>query len=268
MSPREDPPASPAPEPPERLARAALLDHLPKEAILARYEAAGGKEISSGKFASPESSAALAANAFGFFLEAPHLLALPGMKGRATNVTLEAEMRFPWSGGRHPWLDVAVETPTQLIGIESKRYEPFRDGKAAYFSDAYFQAVWGEAMQGFERMRDALATGTTRYATLDAAQLVKHAFGLRTQAQARGKRPVLIYLYAEPAAFPDGRKVPLELLSRHRAEVENFSSAIVDPAHEVEFAATSYAALLANWTEHLDEAVRAHGAKMRERFDV
>ena len=46
-------------------ARAALLDHLPKDAILARYQAAGGQELISGKFANPESSAALAANAFG-----------------------------------------------------------------------------------------------------------------------------------------------------------------------------------------------------------
>ncbi len=34
-------------------ARAALLDHLPKDAILARYQAAGGQELVSGKFANP-----------------------------------------------------------------------------------------------------------------------------------------------------------------------------------------------------------------------
>lgn len=47
-------------------------------------------------------------------------------------------------------------------------------------------------MQGFEHMRDALAEGGGRYATLDAAQIVKHAFGLRTQALMRGKQAALI----------------------------------------------------------------------------
>lgn len=45
----------PATEPDDRTAAfdrasAALLDHLPKEAILARYQAAGGKEVLSGSF--------------------------------------------------------------------------------------------------------------------------------------------------------------------------------------------------------------------------
>ena len=95
-------------------ARAALLDHLPKDAILARYQAAGGQELISGKFAHPESSAALVANAFGPFGERPDLLSLPGdcLGGRAAqNVDLEAQRGFPatavstpgWtSGSRRP----------------------------------------------------------------------------------------------------------------------------------------------------------------------
>lgn len=45
-------------------------------------------------------------------------------------------MRFPWAGGRHPWLDAAVETERYLIGVESKRFEPFRDAKSVRLSDA------------------------------------------------------------------------------------------------------------------------------------
>ena len=107
----------------------------------------------------------------------------------ATAVTLEAEMRFPWSGGLHPWLDVAIETQSDLLGIKSKRYEPFRDRKKVSFSPAYFQPVWGKAMRGFEHMRDNLASGHMTFSTLDAAQLVKHAFGIRTQASGAGRRP-------------------------------------------------------------------------------
>src|SRR5450755_1086021 len=75
----EDPDASAKRDSAATLDRAlgALLDHLPKELILASYQAAGGQEVLSDKFASLESSAALVANAFGFFLNVPELLSLP-----------------------------------------------------------------------------------------------------------------------------------------------------------------------------------------------
>jgi hypothetical protein len=48
-----------------------LLAGLPVEVIRACYAAAPGNDIESRNFASPESSAALVANAFGFFLIVP-----------------------------------------------------------------------------------------------------------------------------------------------------------------------------------------------------
>lgn len=57
-----------------------ILDHLPKEMITFAYQRAKGNEIDSGKFLHPESSAALAGNAFGFFLSQPdELPPIPGM---------------------------------------------------------------------------------------------------------------------------------------------------------------------------------------------
>jgi hypothetical protein len=124
----------------------ALLPGIPLDRIVACYRAAGGNEIESGKFASPESSAALAANTFGFFLDrASDLPALPGCDALgwpATEVNLEALLRFPWSGGRHPCLDALVLTKNALIGIESKRYEPFRGKRLAGLSEAYWRQVW------------------------------------------------------------------------------------------------------------------------------
>lgn len=52
-------------------ARLALLEQLPVDEILACYRHAKGNEIASGKFTSPESSGALAANAFGYFISGP-----------------------------------------------------------------------------------------------------------------------------------------------------------------------------------------------------
>lgn len=127
--------------------------------VLTRLAAAGGDEIASGKLAHPESSAALVVNAFGWFIERTALLPpLPGTEPAGTVVRVEVEYcaRFPWIGGRHPWLDATVFTKTHLVGVESKRREPFRDAKSVSLSYAYDRPVWGDNMERFAAMRDAL----------------------------------------------------------------------------------------------------------------
>ena len=137
-----------------------FLPGVPGPDIEAIFEAAPGNEIGTGKFDNPESSAALAANAFGFFLNrASDLPALPGCEGEcwpARSLGLEVDIRFPWHGGHHPVLDCLVETPSALIGIESKRFEPYRSKPASRLSDAYWRPVWGENMTGYESIRDRL----------------------------------------------------------------------------------------------------------------
>ncbi len=73
---------------------------VPGSEIESILNAAPGGEIASGKFDSPKSSAALAANAFGFFLHrACELPMLPGCKaevwpnGRAVDVQAKAQHR-------------------------------------------------------------------------------------------------------------------------------------------------------------------------------
>jgi len=252
-------------------ARKSILGHLPADLILARYALAAGDEIRSGKLASEESSAALAANTFGLFLGSENRthLTLPGTSlraGMATAVMIEEEVRFPWSGGEHPWLDAVVITDDEFIGIESKRYETFRDQKKVSFSDAYSRPVWGPCMSGYEAIRDALKIGAKRYQHLDAAQLVKHAFGLRTQAHKAGKKARLVYLYAEPMAFPDGRPIAEKDIALHRAEVANFAAA-VSPSDEVAFSSLSYSELLGEWTRSSSETLRHHAAAI-SAFDI
>jgi hypothetical protein len=250
----------------------ALLPGLPAALIRACYAAAPGNELESGKFASLESSAALAANAFGPFLTRPaDLPPLPGgpaWSWPAKSVRLEATLRLPWRGGRHPCLDALIETGVALIGVESKRYEPFRAKADAPLSDAYWRPVWGDAMAGYKRVRDGLRDGDNPFARLDAAQLVKHALGLRTAVHRRGpladKRPVLLYLYAEPERWPDVRPVPRVEIEAHRAEVRDFAG-IVSGA-EVIFSACSYGELLSSWSAGPDAVTRAHAAAIKTRF--
>ncbi len=245
-----------------------LLPHLPIEAILAAYEKAGGDEIKSGKFESLESSAALAANAFGYFLnstgnkvraaEFPVQGQFAFLEAPIQSVWLEKQMRFPWSGGLHPWLDAVIANEQWLVGIESKRYEPFRSKKASVFSDAYSRPVWGAEMLPFERMRDALSEGNTKFQHLDAVQLVKHAFGIRTQATKNKKRAALVYVYGEPCAWPDGDKINETDIRRHREEISQFSDMV--SGAEVRFSALSYRELMNLFAASPHALLREHAS--------
>ena len=241
-----------------------FLPGVPGAAVLAALARSPGNEVASGKFDSPESSAALAVNAFGWFLERPRsMLPLPGVPmGLPEALEIEAELRFPWSGGRHPWLDVAITTANTLVGVESKRYEPFRPRKATTFSEAYDTRDWGKGMARYTAMRLALTEGRQSYRCLDAAQLVKHAYGLRTQSLKRGLGAVLVYLHAAPATWASGKPVSPEAIARHRAEIADFARAV--KGDDVTFVPLRWADLLADWARM--PALSAHAATIRDRF--
>lgn len=248
------------------MASAAGLDFLPGvpiQHVLSRLNRAGGNEIGSGKLASPNSSAALAVNTFGWFIERSELLpAFPAFHADWPPIGVEVEYcaRFPWRGGKHPWLDAMVETATAIIGVESKRYEPYRDRKRVKLSSAYDRPVWGDEMHGYERMRDQLRRGDIGFVQLDATQLVKHAFGLITESQRRRKRPILLYLFAEP---PSVATKAGELFRRHRDEITRFGTEVAGSA--VAFAACSYREWLATWADSVPE-VQDHGRAVATAF--
>ena len=178
-------------------------------------------------------------------------------------------MHFPWTGGRHPCLDLLIETRTTLIGIELKRYEPFRSKKTGEMSGAYWRDVWGAEMGRYERCRDAIRDGQIKFARLDAVQLIKHAFGLRTAVNNvpkwKGKRPILLYLYSEPQRWP-GAKGPVssEHRMQHLSEIAAFAEMV--KGDEVTFYSLSYSELLARWQASSDRQISAHAAAVIERF--
>ena len=240
-----------------------LLPGVPDELVRPQLLAGAGQEIASGKFASPRSSAALAANAFGWFLERPALLPpFPGtdqLDWPAKQVALERVMRFPWSRGTHPHLDAGIETAAHLIGVESKRYEPYLDHKATEFRPAY-DRDWGGGLAPFVALMGTLRDDPTAFRYLDAAQLIKHALGLATEADRIGKMPLLVYLYAEPTKLGEAQ-IPTEIILAHRNEVAYFGAAVAGAS--VRFTATTWS----DWLERfVGGAVRDHAERLRVRF--
>ena len=127
-----------------------LLPGVPLDLILEIYGRAPGNEIASGKFASPESSAALAANAFGPFVARPgELKPPPGGEAwgwPASSVCLEATLRFPWPGGRHPCLDALIETPCGTIVVVDS-YGALYHEQIRYLVSKYLKACEGTGKQ-------------------------------------------------------------------------------------------------------------------------
>ena len=82
----------------------------------------------------------------------------------------------------------------------------------------------------------------------------------------RGKRPVLLYLYAEPERGPDGRPVPRAEINAHRAETTRFAEIVT--GDEVVFHSCSYGALLPAWSAGPSVSARAHAGALVAQFLV
>jgi hypothetical protein len=104
-----------------------------------------------------------------------------------------------------------------------------------------------------KKSRTVSSPVNSRFKFLDAAQLVKHAFGMVTEGRRKQKASYLVYLFAEPAQY-------LANWAAHRAEIATFAHAVKDS--EVSFAALSYRDWLAAWpverglSEHRDNILR------------
>lgn len=124
-------------------------------------------------------------------------------------------------------------------------------------------------MARFQRVRDGLRDRSLHFTRLNATQLVKHAFGLRTEAhRARcvGSRPLLVYLYAEPEAWPDNRPVSVVDAATHRLEIARFAEMV--SGDEVAFISITYRELLAAWGSAASEEVRQHAMAVAFRYDL
>lgn len=220
-----------------------------------------GDELRS-KFKAAHSSSALAVNCFARFKDVPGGLALNGHSGFA--IRFEAKCPTGLLRGRAPNLDVLGETASYVVGIESKCTEYLsakRGSVNPLFKEAYFQEIRDERRDGpwFHTMKD-ISFGTQTFAHLDAAQLVKHAFGLAHCFKDRITS--LLYLYWEPTDAEE-----YSVFAEHREEILCFGKMVSGgfPA----FLAMSYAELWSFWLQsECPPWLHSHIVNLRSRYAV
>ena len=222
----------------------------------ADLRAGDGNELE-GKFKAVHSSSALAINVFAPFRARDSELTLPG-SGSVTG--LEFERKCPHGvSSRAPNLDVLLNGPAEVIGIESKLTEPLSRHRAV-FSPRYREKIRDERRESawFREML-RLEDDPERYVWLDAAQLVKHAYGL---AHTFPDKPVtLLYLYWEPR---NAERFPLFV--EHRGEIDAFSGRVA--GSRPSFRAMSYPELWRIWSKTPSSWLTVHLDAMRARYEV
>lgn len=236
-------------------------DNLVPAVALADFEsdlrAGDGNELET-KFRAAHSSSALAVNSFAPFRRHPSDLRLLGAHG-FDRLRFEAKCPTGLRGGRAPNLDVLVTGPRGIVGVESKLTE-YLNPHRAEFSTAYREQIRDERRQEpwFQEML-RLMDEPQAYRWLDAAQLIKHAFGLARLAA--GQPVTLLYLYWEPL-----NPQPGSIFDAHRAEIAAFVQRIAGAAPA--FEAMSYAMLWTEWEAGAPDWLSEHVAALRARYAV
>jgi hypothetical protein len=210
-----------------------------------------------GKFRAAHCSAALAVNCFAPFKAVPEALVMPG-GGAFSTVQFERKCPHGLRRGTPPNLDVLAEGPDAVTGIESKCLEVL-SRHIANFAPAYDAEIIDHRRQSaWFRVMQTLVETPTAYTWLDAAQLIKHAFGLTHTFP--NHRVNLLYLFWEPSnaeAHP--------VYAAHRAEIARFAEAVAGATPH--FMALSYPELWETWDARPDLAwLPPHTARLRARY--
>jgi hypothetical protein len=212
-----------------------------------------------GKLRAAHSSSALAVNTFAPFKSRLSELSLPS-GGEFADMQFERKCPHGLAGRRFPNLDVVAKGIGGVAAIESKCLEPL-SRHLAKFAPAYdAQIIDGRRQSAwFAEMHQLIANPRT-YQWLDAAQLVKHAFGLAYTFP--NQRVTLLYLYWEPSNSDSH-----SIFAEHRAEIKRFATTISGGGPE--FIAMSYPELWQRWeARSSSEWLQAHVARLRVRYGV
>ncbi len=235
--------------------RDTLMPMVLTEDFEADLSSGDGNELQT-KFRAAHSSSGLGVNSFAPFRR--RIADLDLQTGDVFNL-LEFERKCPTGlrGGRSPNLDVLLSGPTGVVGVESKLTEYLVRHRAS-FSPAYAEQVRdARREEGYFREMQRLIKEPDSYVWLDAAQLIKHAFGL---THTFPDQPVkLLYLFWEPAN-PDSRPE----FAAHRREIAAFAERVLGSTPR--FVAMSYPELWAIWRKTAPEWLSAHLDDLQARY--
>ena len=164
------------------------------------------------RIAAPHSSTALAVNMFDWW-RGRDLVPLGAALGIPLDRFAGFEREHRFGRGRPAQLDVEFMSSAGLpMGVEVKLREPYGEVSNG-FADRYFETpgLW-DGLPNLERLaRTIRLGGDSTFLTLHAAQLIKHALGLR---HSYGHAHTLVYLWHRLAG-PVG--------DTHAREVERFA---------------------------------------------
>jgi hypothetical protein len=211
------------------------------------------------KFRAAHSSAALAVNAFGPF-KAQSAAAVPLLNRRFTGLCFEQKCSHGLVGRRPPNLDALAFSENSVVAIESKCLE-YLSPHVAKFSDVYrYEITDSRSETAWFRTMLHLRDAPRAFSWMDAAQLVKHVFGLAHTFPDR--RVTLLYLFWEPSN-PESHPV----FAEHRAEIARFA-AMVD-GEGIDLAWMSYPELWTSWDRIADiHWLPNHVWRLRARYAV
>lgn len=215
-------------------------------------------------FLAPYSSSALVVNCFAPFRRRINELALP-ISGDFHELQFEKKCPTGFSG-KPPHLDVLLSGEAEIVAIEAKLIEHIRDYKCANFSNVYLNPVPNEYNRGFSDEMRALMKTPKKYKYLDAAQLIKHAFGLANTYKGE-KQITLLYIYWQPED-PDCPEYAHHF-RMHREETETFKEQVSES--KMNFHAISYPELWDMWSKNNQMKkswLSKHVSELKERYSI
>ena len=219
------------------------LIHSNWKKIEADLSQGSGNELQSGKFNSIASSSALGVNAFGVFYE-PQFMTWPTIDSQKfTNPTFEKKLQNGLRG-TNPNLDVFFENDTSVLAIECKFLETLVK-KIPKFSDQYLNIKDDRRNSKWFRLMIEIINGNINFRYLDAAQLIKHYFGLAHEYADSDLDLEIGYVFWEPDKNGEISGPVIDLYAEHREESEKFAALV--SGDKVRFSFYSYFELIEYW---------------------
>lgn len=136
----------------------------------------------------------------------------------STTITFEEELQIKGINGATPNLDVIIELEDEIIAIESKFAEPYRSHTYKNLSTKYLtnNKLW----EGLTKTQELAKKLENKYTHLDAAQLIKHILGLKTDDKIsnKNKKITLLYLWYNVPNSEEAKK--------HEEEIDEFAKIV------------------------------------------